>query len=160
MTRPTLSNLSGLSPQHQAQVRNELKSTPHPRTVQLVHADPLPFSPGKPAVRKVAKVPLPDVAAFFAVHGVYAPEPEFKFAHDRRWRFDYAWPARRIALEVEGGVWTNGRHTRGSGFVRDMEKYNRAAVLGWRVVRVVPSQLMTPATAEMLREMMKAEALL
>ena len=75
--------------------------------------------------------------------GLPEPEPEYRFAHPRRWRFDFAWPAHLIALEVEGGVWTNGRHTRGSGFVGDMAKYNHAAILGWKVLRVTPSELLT-----------------
>jgi len=65
------------------------------------------------------------------------PEPvrEYRFAPDRRWRFDFSWPERKLAVEVEGGVWSGGRHTRGSGYVKDLEKYNRAAVLGWCVLR-------------------------
>jgi hypothetical protein len=55
-----------------------------------------------------------------------------------------------IALEVEGGVWTGGRHTRGAGFVRDMEKYNRAGVLGWRLLRVTPDKLVSAGTFEMI----------
>ena len=55
---------------------------------------------------------------------------EFKFHTERRWRFDYAIPQYKIALEVEGGVWTQGRHTRPQGFLGDMEKYNNAALLG------------------------------
>lgn len=46
----------------------------------------------------------------------------------------------KIAVEVEGGAYTNGRHTRSTGFINDMEKYNEALVLGWRVVRVTPQQ--------------------
>lgn len=63
-------------------------------------------------------------------------EREFRFAPPRRWRFDVAFPLRRIAVEIEGGIWTGGRHTRGSGFQADMQKYNEAALLGWRVLRV------------------------
>ena len=74
--------------------------------------------------------------------GLPHPIPEFPFAPPRRWRFDYAWPDHKIALEVEGGAWTRGRHTRGSGFIRDMAKYNQAALLGWRVFRVTPDQLL------------------
>lgn len=79
------------------------------------------------------------------------PEAEYRFAAPRRWRFDYAWPDHRIALEVEGGVWTGGRHTRGKGFLGDMEKYNRAAVDGWRVLRTTPSGLHDLGTVAMLR---------
>ena len=67
-------------------------------------------------------------------------ESEYRFHPTRRWRFDYACKALRLAIEVEGGVWTKGRHTRGCGFVGDMEKYNTAAVLGWRILRYTPDQ--------------------
>lgn len=66
---------------------------------------------------------------------------EYRFDPSRRWRFDYAIPAHKIAIEVEGGVWTQGRHTRPAGFLGDMEKYNAAAVLGWRILRTTPSNL-------------------
>lgn len=86
--------------------------------------------------------------------GVGIPEPtrELVFAPPRRWRFDFAWPAHMVALEVEGGVWIRGRHTRGTGFVRDMEKYNAAAVLGWSVLRVQPRDLARQTTIDMLKE--------
>lgn len=67
-------------------------------------------------------------------HGL-RPVREYKFHSVREWRFDFAFPDRRIAVECEGGVWTGGRHTRGSGFVADAEKYNAAAALGWFVFR-------------------------
>ena len=60
---------------------------------------------------------------------------EHKFHPDRRWRFDFAWPEQKIAAEIEGGVWTRGRHTRGKGFINDCDKYNAATLLGWRVFR-------------------------
>lgn len=85
--------------------------------------------------------------------GVGLPRPveEHRFHSTRRWRFDYAWPERLIALEVEGGVWSGGRHTRGAGFVGDMEKYNAAGVAGWRVFRVQPKELTSAKTLNMLR---------
>lgn len=80
---------------------------------------------------------------------------EHRFHPSRMWRFDYAIPERRIALEVEGGVWTQGRHTRPRGFLGDMEKYNAAAVLGWRVVRTTPDRLFSAATLDMLGSMIE-----
>lgn len=44
-------------------------------------------------------------------------------------------------MEQEGGVFIRGRHSRGVGMVKDMEKYGEAAVLGWRVLRVTPQQV-------------------
>jgi very-short-patch-repair endonuclease len=61
---------------------------------------------------------------------------EYQFHHTRKWRFDFAWPLKMVAVEVEGGVWSNGRHTRGKGFIEDCIKYNEATVLGWKVLRV------------------------
>jgi very-short-patch-repair endonuclease len=68
--------------------------------------------------------------------GLPAPVPEYAFAKPRRWRFDMAWLAQRLAVEVEGGTWSFGRHTRGGGYEADIEKYNEATLLGWRVIRV------------------------
>lgn len=77
--------------------------------------------------------------------GLTKPVREFKFHPERRWRADYFWPyaahGNDIALEVEGGVWTKGRHTRGSGFVKDMEKYNAMAAMGIRLIRLTPQQV-------------------
>jgi hypothetical protein len=50
------------------------------------------------------------------------------------WRFDFAWPDRLVAVEIDGGVWSRGRHTRGAGYIEDRRKLNRAVQLGWRVV--------------------------
>lgn len=63
---------------------------------------------------------------------------EYKFHPKRKWRFDSAWPEKMIAVEFEGGIWTNGRHTRGKGYENDCEKYNNALLLGWRVFRLTP----------------------
>jgi hypothetical protein len=89
--------------------------------------------------------------AGLAADDLPAPVREWSFTPPRRWRFDYAWPDKRVALEIEGGVWTRGRHTRGSGFVKDMEKYNTAASLGWLIIRVQPSDLCSAKTLDFLR---------
>ena len=69
------------------------------------------------------------------------PDREFRFAPPRRWRFDFAWPAHMLAVEVEGGGFVGGRHGRGQGMAADAEKYNEAALLGWLVLRVTPHQI-------------------
>ena len=78
-------------------------------------------------------------------HGLPQPHREFKFAEGqgRKFRADFAWPAWQLLLEQEGAVWTQGRHTRGSGFLKDILKYNLAATLGYRLLRCTPQQLCT-----------------
>lgn len=66
---------------------------------------------------------------------------EYQFHPTRRFRFDYAWPDRMLAVEIEGGTWARGRHTRGKGFAADCEKYSMAAILGWRIVRATADQV-------------------
>jgi very-short-patch-repair endonuclease len=75
------------------------------------------------------------LAAHIRVAGLPAPEREYRFWPGRRFRFDFAWPEQMIAVEVEGGTWTRGRHNRGKGFESDCEKYNEAALQGWIVLR-------------------------
>lgn len=72
--------------------------------------------------------------------------PEHRFLVNRQWRFDFALPHLCVAIEVEGGQWTNGRHTRGAGFAADCEKYNAAAIAGWRVFRFTQSMVKRPTT--------------
>jgi very-short-patch-repair endonuclease len=63
------------------------------------------------------------------------------FRRGRAWRFDAAWPDRRLAVELEGGVHVRGRHVTGTGYEADLEKYATAAALGWRVLRFSAGQL-------------------
>lgn len=67
---------------------------------------------------------------------------EHKFHQKRKWKFDFANPKIKIAVEKEGGVWLIGRHNRGKGFLNDMEKYNEAAIMGWRVLRYPPDKIL------------------
>lgn len=77
---------------------------------------------------------------------------EYRFHPTRKWRFDYAIPSHKIAVEVEGGVWSGGRHTSPQGFLNDIEKYNCAALMGWRLFRVTPDSQLTNHTISLLKQ--------
>ncbi|MBX7209842.1 MAG: DUF559 domain-containing protein [Verrucomicrobiaceae bacterium] len=68
-------------------------------------------------------------------------EREFRFHPERRWRADFAYLPGRVLIEVEGGIWVNGRHNRAAGFNADLEKYLEACLAGWRVFRFGPDQI-------------------
>jgi hypothetical protein len=70
-------------------------------------------------------------------------EREILFHPERRWRADFAHIPSRVLFEVDGGVFSYGRHTRGAGFVADCEKHLAAWLLGWSVVRLTSRQLTT-----------------
>jgi very-short-patch-repair endonuclease len=75
--------------------------------------------------------------------GVEAPERQYRAFPPRRWLFDFAWPAHRLLLEVDGGQWVQGRHNRGLGIEGDAEKQSRAAAEGWRTMRVTRKMIET-----------------
>lgn len=97
-----------------------------------------------------AKMPTPEREYRFAavevgwiLDGEYKPgagkkKPALRERLDKAglkdWRFDFAWPALRLAVEVEGAP-GRGRHTTAKGFIEDIHKYNAAALLGWTVLR-------------------------
>jgi very-short-patch-repair endonuclease len=68
-------------------------------------------------------------------------EREYRFHTERRWRADFAQMEARVLIEVEGGIWVNGRHNRAAGFNADLEKYLEAGLAGWRVFRFGPDQI-------------------
>ncbi len=90
------------------------------------------------------------VSAYFAECGL--PKPQFEIRHipDRRFRLDIGWPEKRIGIEVQGGIWIRGKHGRGSGVKKDMEKRNLQILNGWRVLEVEPKDLCTVDTIEMV----------
>ncbi len=77
---------------------------------------------------------------WLAVQGP-ALEREFRFHQTRKWRSDFAHIPSRTLIEIEGGIWINGRHNRAPGFIADMEKYNEATLAGWRVFRLTDVHL-------------------
>lgn len=79
------------------------------------------------------------------------PVKEFVFHPTRKWRFDRAWPEQKVAVEVNGGVWSGGRHVRGSGYIKDREKVNEAQLLGWTVIEVVDKTIENEQAFEWVR---------
>ena len=81
---------------------------------------------------------------------------EHMFHYTRKWRFDYAIPELKVAIEIDGGVWDYGRHNRPHGYINDMEKLNTAASMGWLVLRftsqdrlMMPTLLLIKKTVEL-----------
>jgi very-short-patch-repair endonuclease len=93
------------------------------------------------------------MAQLLNANGLVGYEREFHFAAKlgRDWRFDFAYPVYKIAVECEGSEYAAGRHTRGSGFTADCEKYNAAAALGWTVLRF-PGHRIQKDTTRVLEE--------
>lgn len=81
---------------------------------------------------------------------------EFKFHSTREWRFDYLLLLPRlgdqIAVEIEGGIHTQGRHVRGVGYAKDLVKYREAAALGFRVYRFSTEEVLNGTAHAFLQE--------
>ena len=94
----------------------------------------------------------------FALHcRAYKLDPvrEHQFAPDRLWRFDFCWPDKKLAVEVEGGTnFGQSRHSKGKGFERDAEKYNRAAREGWIVLRYSTAMVASGAAIDEVLEVL------
>ena len=86
--------------------------------------------------------------------GIPKPILEHRFDLKRRFRFDIAWLDKKVALEVEGGIYRKGggAHSGITAQLRDIEKYNLATVQGWRVLRVEPKNLLKTETFEMVKK--------
>lgn len=86
--------------------------------------------------------------------GLPTPVREYRFDKTRRFRFDFAWPQRLppVAVEIEGGSWIVGRHSRGTGFESDCVKYNLASIEGWIVLRFVGAHIKSGYAIETLRK--------
>ncbi len=88
-------------------------------------------------------------------------QTEYRFHPTRKWRLDIAWPEHRVGVELEGGLFIHGRHSRGKGYEADMEKYNQLALHGWTMLRFSIDMLTNdpPGCVDQVRELLsKAKA--
>ena len=99
----------------------------------------LRFRDKKPPSRLEAKFAL-----YWRSFGGPELEREFRFHTERKWRADFGHIESRTLIEIEGGLWIQGRHNRPQGFAADAEKYLEAALAGWRVLRLTELQLTAP----------------
>lgn len=97
------------------------------------------------------------VIAYFRSQGLPEPEFEFKFCEMRKFRFDIAFPSQKVAIEVQGGLWIKGAHSRPVGIKRDMSKRNLATILGWKIIEVQPKELLMLQTVELLKKCLKTK---
>jgi hypothetical protein len=85
------------------------------------------------------KLSVPIFKAFCRSHGLPTPMDEYQFHDSRKWRFDFAWPLQKVALEVDGGIFVNGRHNQGAAMLLQWEKENTAQSMGWHIFKCSPS---------------------
>lgn len=121
--------------------RSEMRAA---ESAHRVNAAARPSAPGlSPSSSRTsaAAAPIYPLVGLCRAAGLPEPVPEYRFHPHRKWRADYAWPLHRVIVEIDGGAWSGGRHTRGAGFIADLEKLNAAALLGYAVLRYTPQQL-------------------
>ena len=78
-----------------------------------------------------------------------------RYPKGRAWRFDYAVLPLKIGVEVDGGAFSGGRHTTGSGFTGDCQKLNAAALLGWTVLRGTAPMVRDHSLVDSLVQLLK-----
>ena len=94
---------------------------------------------------------------------------EYEFHPDRKWRFDFAFPNEKLAIEVDGGTYSSrtytnkkgqkvvvqgGRHNSSKGFMGDLEKFNNATKLGWKTLRFTPQQIRTSSALDFIKDVL------
>ncbi len=94
------------------------------------------------------------------IRAVGLPEPvrEYPFAAPRKYRADFCYPEHRLLIEVEGGVYSDGRHTRGTGYTEDARKYNLAILLGFRVLRFTGEMVRDGTAVAVIEEALREQA--
>lgn len=83
-----------------------------------------------------SKIAFYSLVTQWASDNGYRLELEYKFDKSRGWRFDCCLPDLMVAVEYEGGIFMGkSGHNTAKHYTKDTEKYNQAAVLGYRVLR-------------------------
>jgi len=119
--------------------------------------------------RKPAYTPE-QVMAWCKQHGLPEPVFELKFHPERMWRFDIAWASTKclaeyqlpiivdskVAIEIQGGIWITGGHSRGAQMKKDWEKWMEAQRMGWKMAWCEPKDLLTKQTADIIRGLLNS----
>lgn len=96
------------------------------------------------------------LSALFASWGLPEAQDEYRAIPERKFRLDVAWPAWKVCVEQQGGVWNRGKHGRGSGIVKDMERQNILQIAGWLVLQFTPSQIWGGYATDMVKEALRS----
>jgi very-short-patch-repair endonuclease len=88
--------------------------------------------------------------------GLPMPETEVRFHPVRKWRADFLWrEPHMLIVELDGGVYVQGRHSRGAGIEKDCEKFAEAMALGYRVMRVTPRHVRNGQAVQWIEKVLK-----
>jgi len=83
---------------------------------------------------------------------------ELRAIEGRRFRVDFCWPDHSLAVEVQGGIWTRGRHSRPMGIVKDYEKFNLLTLGGWRILLLTSLDVQSGRGLEMIQDALREES--
>lgn len=133
------------------------------RVFYLFHVEQFFFISGICTMIKAARHTTPRkqaynrqvVTAYFTQMGLPTPVYEHQHIEGRKYALDISFPAHRLGIEIEGGVWTDrSGHRTALGVIRDMRKHNLGLMAGWRVLRLLPKELMTLTTVNCLKTLL------
>lgn len=91
-------------------------------------------------------------------HQLPNPVREYQFHPVRKWRFDFAWPKLKVAVEIDGNTFadrsTRGNHAVGKTYQKDCMKNNAAQLEGWVVLRADREMAGTDEFGALVRQML------
>jgi len=91
-----------------------------------------------------------DTLAFHLRSSGIEYEQQFRHTTDRRWRWDFR--VGDLLVDIQGGIWAQGKHTRGAGYQNDCDKANDAVLSGWRVLRVTSDDVFKGRALEWIEQ--------